>query len=254
MPEYLSDAWRIYSVLRERNADRSADRRAAGNKTGAGSPTVEHKSLNRAVVVAAVGALEAFCEDLALRACDNVPDAQVVKGWYAIEGTKGMVQTPSSSNIAKMFWVYFRYDARVDWDFALRASWAEAGNAPGATKWRGATVRYARGDAASALDAMVKVRHGFAHQDKSNAPKSLPGVVELTPSGKLSLQSHHAFNAMSMVVQLAVQTSMGLSELIPGTYRSLRWHASMGRAGWDDLLADTPALEAIRTHWTRHPF
>jgi hypothetical protein len=61
-----------------------------------------------------VGALEAFCEDLALRAVPLIGTAARSQPWFPIAGPKGMVQTPSSQNIAKMLWVYFRYDPRPD--------------------------------------------------------------------------------------------------------------------------------------------
>ncbi|MBT0995479.1 hypothetical protein KIN34_14425 [Cellulomonas sp. DKR-3] len=251
LPEYLGDAGHLFEVVEERNAALTRARRAAGNKTGAGSPPVTHKSLNRAVVVAAVGALEAFCEDLALRAQPLVPGAVPPAQWYAIAGTRGMVQTPNSNNIAKLFWTIFRYDPRPDWDLLLDASWAEVGSG---TRWRGTTISYKADAAARALDAMVQVRHGFAHQDKASAPKSTPGVVEVTSTQKLSLQSHHARNAMSMVVQVAVLTTHGLSTMIPGTSRPLRWKAAMKQAGWGELLAGTPAAAEVKSGWTGHPF
>jgi hypothetical protein len=250
LPEYLSDASRLFSIGEERIRDSGDARRARGNPTRAGSPTVEHKSLNRAVVVAAVGALEAFCEDLALRGLDHVAGAKTPRGWFPIAGSKGVVQTPSSSNIAKMLWVYYRYDPRPDWDFKFTAAWSELGSP---TQWRGTTTSYKADKAAEALDAMVKVRHGFAHQDHSSAPATTPGIVGLTPTGKLSLQSHHASNAMSLVVQAAVQMTHGLAGRISGTYRPLRWRASMTRAGWPELLRDTPTLSSIKSEWDRYP-
>lgn len=251
LPEYLSDATLLYRIADERIAALGDARRAAGNTTAAGSPGVEHKSLNRAVVVAAVGALEAFTEDLALRARDQIPGASVPKPWFAIQGLRGMVQTPNSESIAKLLWVYFQYDPRPDWHVALTSSWAEAGSG---SRWRTSTQIYKGDDAAKALDSMVKARHGFAHQDTSSAPRSTPGIVEVTSTGKLSLQSHHAFNAMSFVVQIAVQMTHGLASRVPGQHAKLRWKVSMDRADWVTLLTGTPAAEAIKVHWSGHPF
>lgn len=249
LPTYLTDAHRIYEVITTRIAALTDERRRAG-KTGAGQPGAVGKALNRAVVVAAVGALEAFCEDLAITALPLVPTATIAKPWFPVGGTRGMVQTPNSGNIAKMFWVYFRYDPRPDWDILVTTAWSEL-NA-GGTHWRGTTTNYAGDQAAEALDAMVKVRHGFAHQDRANAPGAKPGIVSVTPTGKLSLQSHHAFNAMSIVAQAGVQLVHGLSGHLPGTHRRLRWKKGMGSL--HDLLVDTPVAADIQTRWTSQPF
>lgn len=153
LPEYLTDARRLYEIVEQQLADLAKARRAAGNPTGGGQPPAAHKSLNRAVVVASVGALEAFCEDLAIRALPFVQDASVSKPWFPIAGKNGMVQTPNSENIAKMFWSYFRYDPRLDWDVLVTTAWSEVGTG---TNWRGTTKRYQGSEAAKALDAMVK--------------------------------------------------------------------------------------------------
>ncbi|MFK4085022.1 hypothetical protein ACI2LF_12985 [Kribbella sp. NPDC020789] len=252
LPEYLTDASRLLGIVEERNAELAARRRGAGNRTGAGQPPVAHKSLNRAVVVASVGALEAFCEDLAIRARGIAPGASVGQPWYAIEGTRGIVQTPSSNNIAKLFWTYFHYDPRPDWELLVTCGWHELYGT--GTNWRGTTTTYRGTAAAEALDAVVKVRHGFAHQDKANAPAKTPGLVDLTPTGKLSLQSHHAANSIRLVLQTAIQTVHGLSGHVPALGGRLRWKQGMTVAGWDRLLSDTPVITAIRGRWAKHPF
>jgi hypothetical protein len=251
LPDYLTDARRLYEVVEQRNAELTDARLAAGYKTGGGQPPASNKSINRAVVVASVGALEAFCEDLALRALPLVQGASVAKAWFPIAGTRGIVQTPSSENIAKLFWSYFRYDPRLDWDLLVTTAWSEVGTG---TNWRGTTKRYRGTDAAKALDAMVKVRHGFAHQDTSNALPSTAGIVSLTPAGKLSLQSHHAFNSMSVVVQAAVQMTHGLTSRLSDPAGTLRWKRAMTNAGWEILLRDTPAACGISGGWTHHPW
>lgn len=114
LPGYLTDARQLYKIVEQQLADLKRARQSAHNSLGAGRPPATHFSLNRAVVVASVGALEAFCEDLALRALPFVQDASVSSPWFPIAGNRGMVQTPNSENIAKMFWVYFRYDPRPD--------------------------------------------------------------------------------------------------------------------------------------------
>lgn len=247
---YLDDARHLYQVTMEKMAALTAARKVT-RRAGGGAPTAEHRSLNRAVVVAAVGAWEAFCEDLAISAVDLDPGAKVTNTWYQIGGTRGMVQTPHPSNVAKMFWGYFRYDPRPDWDVSLMASWHEV-NGTG-TLWRGAITSYAGDAAANALDAMVKVRHGFAHQDKLSVPQSVAGMVNVTPKGKIALHSHHAFNAMSSVVQVAIQTTHGLSDAL-GVPRRFRWSRHMTNAGWEDLIADTPAATAVKSEWNKSPF
>lgn len=249
---YLKDAHYLLSIVEERIAGRAEVRRAAGNTTGAGAPTVEHRALNRAAVVAAVGALEAYCEDLAITGHSLQGSAQTPSGWFTIAGPRGMVQTPNSSKIAKMMWVHFRYDPRPDWDVVLQAAWSELGTG---THWRGTAIRYTHKQAADALDAMVKVRHGFAHQDQTGAPSKTAGIVGVTPTGKPSIQSHHARNAISLVIQLAVQMCHGLDRALNrNSGASLRWKAAMEWSGWIPLLEGTPAAAEIQAEWTHQPF
>ncbi|KPI16203.1 hypothetical protein OK006_10725 [Actinobacteria bacterium OK006] len=47
-------------------------------------------------------------------------------------------------------------------------------------------------DASAFLDAMVKVCHGFAHQDKAQKSPVYAGIVTLTLAGKISTHSFHA--------------------------------------------------------------
>ena len=162
-----------------------------------------------------------------------------------------MVQTPNSEHIAKMFWTYFRYDPRLDWDVLITTAWSEVGTG---ANWRETTKRYQGSEAARALDAMVKVRHGFAHQDRSNALKSTAGIVSLTPLGNLSLQSHHAFNSMSLVVQIAIQMTHGLTNHLICPAGPMRWKKAMAGADWERLLRDTPVANDITASWTRPPW
>lgn len=249
LPGYLTDASRIYQVIEDRIDVLTTTRRTAGSG-GAGQPGSVGKSLNRAVVVASVGALEAFCEDLAITACGHVADATKSKPWFPVQGGRGMVQTPNSDNIAKMMWVYFRYDPRPDWDILVGTAWSEIN--PRGTHWRGATSTYTGSKAAEALDAMVKVRHGFAHQDQASQPKKTPGIVGVTPKGNLSLQSHHALNSMSIVVQVAIQMTHGLSALLPSTTGRLRWKVSMNE--WNRLVSGNPVEKDIQAGWASQPF
>lgn len=218
--DYLADAGRLHEVasrLREQQAD---ERRKNGQALGSGSPTVHHKSLNRAVVVAPVGAMEAFFEDLALTAVRMCTNLSSPEQWFAIDGSRGMVQTPSPHNVRKMLWVFFRYDPRADWDITVTVSPAEMNSVKG-SKWRGVPRQVADADAADFLHAMVKVRHGFAHQDHAQRPPHEPGIVNLTPKGKVAVHSHHAGNSMSALIQVAIQSAYGLSNALglAGTFR-----------------------------------
>ena len=253
--DYLADARRLHDVATILREQQSTERRNNGQATGAGSPTVHHKSLNRAVVVASVGAMEAFFEDLALTAVDLTPGLAQPEDWFHIEtkGSRaGMIQTPSPYNVRKMLWVFFRYDPRSDWDITVSVSPAETTSGHGST-WRGALQQVAGPDAAKFLHAMVKVRHGFAHQDHAQKPPHEPGIVNLTPKGKVAVHSHHAENSMSALVQVAIQSAHGLSnELdLAGTFR---WSKKMDEADWEWLLKGTQAASLVASHWRGHPF
>jgi len=250
---YLSDAQNILESIHQKNADLTAQRVSQGSKTGAGAPPANQRSLNRAVVVAAVGATEAFFEDLALAAVAADPSLAPPTGWYKIDGSGGMVQTPSPYHVAKMLWTLYRYDPRPDWDIVVTTSPSET-NGNG-SNWRGSRTNYQAQDAANFFAAMVKVRHGFAHQDRAQLPPHQAGIVNRTPTGKIAIQSHHAENAISSVLQMAIQSTIGLSTTL-GMTGDFRWKATMTRAGWATILADTPVAATIATSgdWTHHPW
>ncbi|MET8853418.1 hypothetical protein [Amycolatopsis sp. NPDC004625] len=248
MIDYLSDAQQINDVIQERLQRTTASRRAQG-KPGGGQPGKPHSSLNRAVVVASVGALEAFNEDLALTAQPLDPQATPPSDWYQIDGRHGMVQTPSPYNLRKLYWTFFRYDPTRDWEWNVEVAPAELGT--GST-WRVGAKRYQGVDAASFLDAMVKVRHGFAHQDKAQKPPVHAGIVTLTPAGKISIHSHHATNALSVLLQFAVVTTHGLSNWLP-VAGQFRWSARMSAARWEELLRGTAAGNLVTKSWKNAP-
>lgn len=120
--------------------------------------------------------------------------------------------------------------------------------------WRWSTKRYKGSEAAKALDAMVKVRHGFAHQDRANALVSTAGIVSLNQAGGLFLQSHHAENSMSFVVQAAIQMTHGLTKCISCPAGSIRWKKAMTDTGWERLLWNAPVVSDITDGWTHHPW
>lgn len=249
MTGYLRDAQMIHRVTQERLAQLTAARQAQG-KGGNGQPGAEHSALNRSVVVAAVGALEAFNEDLAITAQKHHPQARPrLNNWYNIAGGGGMVQTPSPNNLRKLFWTFFRYDPPDDWDWRVQVASIETG---GTGTWRIATTQLAKMQASQLLDTMVKVRHGFAHQDKDQKLVHCPGIASQTSSGKIVIHSHHATNAISVLVQYAMLTTTGLAKSL-GFKDQLRWVKPMADAGWEDLLVGTPAGSLVSRTWNRAP-
>ncbi|MER8009607.1 hypothetical protein [Streptomyces sp. NPDC094149] len=249
MTLYLRDAQLVLRVTQERLDQLTAARQAQG-KGGNGQPGKEHSALNRAVVVAAVGALEAFNEDLAITAQQHHPLAKPpLNNWYNIAGGSGMVQTPSPFNLRKLFWTFFRYDPHDDWDWLVQIAPIETG---GTGTWRTATAQLAKTQAAQFLDTMVKVRHGFAHQDKAQKLVQCPGIASQTPTGKIVIHSHHATNAVSVLMQYAVLTAAGLANTL-GFTDQFRWVKPMSDAGWEDLLAGTPAGTLVSQTWKGAP-
>lgn len=248
---YLEDARSLYTII-ETELDRLRAARLAGGATsGRGRPRSESKSLNRAVLVASVGAMEAFFEDLALtaQAWDAARLVPPDVNWYPIAGSRGMIQTPNPNNLAKLFWTFFRYDPRDDWDITVPASSVDLG--VGSSSWRSKTASHSGPQAVAFMGAMVQVRHGFAHQEVKDIPTHA-GIVHKTPTGGLSIQSHHALNSISAVVQVALQTAQGLSRELqmPGQFR---WIKPFSDAQWEPLLANTPVAANIRADWLRTP-
>ncbi|WP_157596995.1 hypothetical protein [Streptacidiphilus rugosus] len=244
----MRDGHNIEQVLLELLGQTAEARRAQG-KTGAGNPGVKHPSLNRAAVVATVGALEAFSEDLAVTAQALDPQANPPTAWYKITGGGGMVQTPTPENLRKMFWTFFRFDPTANWEWAVEVSPSELG--PG-SNWRGPVHRYTGRDTSKFLNAMVSARHGFAHQDKSQSSSGFPGIVTLTPGGKISIHSHHASNALSVLLQMAILTTHGLSDHLQ-LQGQFRWSRAMDDADWARRLKDTTAGALAAKAWRNSP-
>lgn len=236
--------------MTQERLDRITAARQARGQGGNGQPGREHSALNRAVVVAAVGALEAFSEGLALTTQRHHPSANPpLNNWYNIAGGSGMVQTPSPFNLRKLFWTFFRYDPHDDWDWRVQVAPIETG---GTGTWRTATTQLSKAQASQFLDTMVKVRHGFAHQDKNQKLVQCPGIASQTSSGKIVIHSHHATNALSVLMQFAVLTTTGLANHL-GFTDQFRWVKPMTDSGWEDLLAGTPAGQLVSQTWKRAP-
>ncbi|MEU3430481.1 hypothetical protein [Streptomyces gardneri] len=207
------------------------------------------------MVVAAVGALEAFTEDLAITARDHHPPAMPPRPeWYSIAGPGGMVQTPSPTNLRKLFWSFFRYDPMADRDWQVRVSDSETG---GTNTWRSGTARLSQKNAFAFLDTMVKVRHGFAHQDKEQLKVHSPGIAGQTAGGKISIHSHRATNAVSVLLQYAVLTAAGVARDLGCTgkccARQFRWGTAMSQADWEEHLIGTHAGFLVRKTWKNPP-
>ncbi len=210
--------------------------------------------------MAAVGAWEAFTEDLATCASDAQASTVMSsrKAWYPIKGARSLVETPSPDNVRKLLWGLFGYDPLDDWQVVVVTNGREMGS--GGT-WRGRTHTHVAEDAAKFLKATVNVRHAFAHQDKSKKIDSVIGMAQARAAGGSNVGSHHAQNAVGGVLQLAVLTAHGLAEH-QGMGQRFRFKKMMqeeevvsepGHASWLWWLEGTPAMQAISEHWTGVP-
>ena len=261
LPQHIGDAQQLHGLIQRQLADMVARRRAAGG-SGGGAPPVEHKTLNRAAILAAVGAWEAFVEDLAtesLAAMTESAELSARKGWFPIKGRSSMVQTPSPSNVRKLLWGLFGYDPIGDWKIVVTTNGNEI--TPGGGTWRGHLHTHVGQDAAAFLEATVNVRHAFAHQDSDKKIKSVVGMAQERSGGGSNVGSHHAENAVSAVLQLSVLTAHGLARHLEMGER-FRFKKVMGdrpgvplpgRASWQWWLQDSPALEAVEAHWVAVP-
>lgn len=160
-----------------------------------------------------------------------------------------MVQTPSPNNLRKLLWTFFRYDPHDDWDWRVQVASIELG---GTGTWRTAKSQLVKAQASQFLDTMVKVRHGFAHQDKAQNLVRCPGIASQTASGKIVIHSHHATNSVSVLLQYAVLTTAGLAKAL-GFADQFRWVKPMTNAGWEGLLSGTPAGTLVSQTWKRAP-
>lgn len=261
MPQHIGDAQQLHGLIQRQLADLAARRRATSGR-GGGAPPVEHKTLNRAAILAAVGAWEAFVEDLAtegLSALPASPELSARKGWFPVKGRTSMIQTPSPGNVRKLLWGLFGYDPISDWQIAVMTNGNEI--APGGGTWRGRMHTHSGQDASAFLDATVSVRHAFAHQDSEKKIASVIGMAQERSGGGSNVGSHHAMNAVAAVLQLAVLTTHGLARHL-SMGETFRYKAGMrdrpgvpapGRASWQWWLEDSPAMDAVDAHWTHVP-
>ena len=94
--------------------------------------------------------------------------------------------------------------------------------------------------------------HGTVAQDNAQKPSAYAGIVTLTPTGRISIHSHHATNALSVLLQFAVLTTHGLADRL-SIAGQFRWSTQMGVANWEDLLRSTPAGSTVTKSWKNAP-
>lgn len=71
-------------------------------------------------------------------------------------------------------------------------------------------------------------------------------------TGPGEVHSHHATNAVSVLLQYSVLTTAGLAKAL-GFADQFRWVKPMSDAGWEDLLRGTPAGILVSQTWKRAP-
>lgn len=256
LARYVVDACRLQFVIQERIGRNTQERRRSGGH-GRGAPDIYHKTLNRAVAVAAVGAWEAFNEHLATAAAlEKYGTWREYLDWYPISGKSGQIQTPSSRNVRRLYWSLFQFDPLPHWRVDVTASpWEISGTG---SHWRVSSVTYSGREASTFLDGVVSIRHGFAHQDvlgvsgSGTTTRPLPGLAVPGRDGKWNVNSHHAENAISCVLQLAIITATELGRFL-SVPQKLRWTEAMNRAEWSQFLTSTPALALVKSDWLGAP-
>ncbi|GAB07453.1 hypothetical protein GOAMR_68_00090 [Gordonia amarae NBRC 15530] len=256
LPECFADAM-LLDVAVEKSLADLRQRRINDTGRGNGAPPVFHKSMNKAVVVAAVGGIEAFFETLAVQAKEIAePLPENGNDWYTITGRKGEIQTPSPRNIRKLFWSIFHVDLMESWDLSITASETDTGEGNGT--WRSRhNYRHTGPDAFAFLDATVKIRHSFAHGDPSQSRRAV-GMAHEGVNGGYSVASHHAFNAVSAALQAAIQSTLYLADSLGLPYTPKpRWKVSWENVrgqniGLDYWLRGAPVWEEIVT-WKGAP-
>lgn len=248
----------LLDVAVEKSLSQLTERRIASSGRGSGAPPAFHRSMNRAVVVAAVGGVEAYFERLATeaRAVAQPLPSQDCNAWYTVSGTSGEIQTPSPRNIRRMFWSIFHVDLMDSWQISVTSSPSDMG---GTGTWRSAHSHIHTGaDASAFLNAMTRVRHSFAHMDPSQAATAI-GMASQRGNGAVTVQSHHAFNAVSAAMQVAVQSTLHLAQALGlAAHPSPRWkkpweNVRESGIGIDYWLRGAPVWEEQIATWAGAP-
>ncbi len=219
------------------------------NSRKGGGLVVESRAMYRAIAVTSVAAWEDFNEQLLgagyeyLRKTARNPVPDELKQWFP----PARLQTPSSKNVRKLYWAYFGLDPMPSWWFSFAATAREIGLEDGERRFsfndpshlEERTKRAA--DAATWLDALVRLRHATAHQDPTNyrQPPKI-GVATHGRGGQWGVTRYNAQNAIAAVTQLALCTIHALAQHldVPGQLRFLRPLHSWRLAG--SRLSDLP--------------
>lgn len=126
------------------------------------------------------------------------------------------------------------------WKISVTTSAADVG---GTGTWRkDHATTLDREEAASFLEAMVKVRHLFAHMDETQSRRAV-GMALASAQGKLTVQSHHAFNAVSAALQLTIQSTVALAEHLGATALRPRWQQA-----WNNITSEGVGLAYFLTY------
>jgi hypothetical protein len=152
--------------------------------------------------------------------------------------------------VRKLFWILFRFDLQDHWNILVQGSDADLG---GNGTWRVREVPHSGRLASLFLDAMVKVRHGFAQQDP-NQPKAVAGMAISGAGDRVAVQSHHAYNAISGTLQLSILSTQAVIDHLCIGGPAPHWGTSLNNIdrtniGIEYWLSGSPAEEAIRNSW-----
>jgi hypothetical protein len=245
LPTAYNDAILLNTALLEQLETLTETRRLQSG-SGSGRPTAPHLAINRAIVVAAVGGLEAYFERLAEIAVEATTMPRGSSSWFPISGNRGAIQTPSPDNIRKLFWSLFHIDLEPSWDISVGTSGKDHGEAG---TWRGSHNHRLQGaDATKFFHAMLQVRHSFAHMEPKQGHAT--GMATRQKNGKVTVQSHHAFNAVSAAMQISIQSTMALGDQLETGGRP-RWKLGwkVGHTPISYWLIGSPLWDQITNSW-----